>query len=135
MQENLENIYFPCKKIRINCSSDLKNVGNSWPSASNFKSFSQALEQLFLIVGQNNFVKKIPFVFQGRLSSISKQKSEILLSSIFLTSYDFRSDNGLLSNSKIGDAGKFIRNVGIIKPINCKRPVVILFCFCPVLDL
>ena len=30
------------------------------PSASNFKSLSQSLEQLFLIVGQNNFVNKIP---------------------------------------------------------------------------
>jgi hypothetical protein len=32
---------------------------NSWPSALNFKSFSQSLEQFFLTVGQNNFGNKI----------------------------------------------------------------------------
>ena len=35
---------------------------NSWPSASNFKSFSQSLEHFFLTAGQNNFDNKIPFV-------------------------------------------------------------------------
>ena len=48
--------------VWINCSSDLKNFENSWPSASNFKSFSQLLEQFFLTVGQNNFGNKIPFL-------------------------------------------------------------------------
>ena len=47
--------------VWINCSSDLKNFENSLPSASNFKSFSQSLEQFFLTVGQNNFGNKIPF--------------------------------------------------------------------------
>jgi hypothetical protein len=42
----------------INCSNDLKNFANSWPSASNFKSFSRSLEQFFLTLGQNNFGKK-----------------------------------------------------------------------------
>ena len=46
--------------VWINCSSDLKNFANSRPSASNFQSFSQSLEQFFLIVGQNNFGNKIP---------------------------------------------------------------------------
>ena len=46
--------------VWINCSSDLKNFANSRPSASNFKSFSQSLEQFFLTVGQNNFGNKIP---------------------------------------------------------------------------
>ncbi len=41
--------------------SDLKNFANSRPSASNFKSFSQSLEQFFLTVGPNNFGNKIPF--------------------------------------------------------------------------
>ena len=45
-----------------NCSSDLKSFANSRPSASNFKSFSQSLEQFFLTVGQNNFGNKIPFL-------------------------------------------------------------------------
>ena len=81
-------------------------------------------------------IKKDYFVFQGRLSSIIKAKIwGFVVFSTFLTSYDFRSDNGWLSNSKIGDAGKFIRNVGIIKPNNYQSPVVILFCFCPVHDL
>ena len=46
--------------VSINCSSDLRNFENSQPSASNFKSFSQSLEQFFLTVGQNNFGNKIP---------------------------------------------------------------------------
>ena len=37
------------------------SFANSTPSASNFKSFSRSLEQLFLTVGQNNFGNKIPF--------------------------------------------------------------------------
>ena len=49
--------------IWINWPSDLKFFANSWPSASNFKSFSQSLEQCFLTVGQNNFGNKIPIVF------------------------------------------------------------------------
>ena len=44
-----------------NCSSNLKIFADSWPSASNFKSFSQSLEHFFLIVSQNNFGNKIPF--------------------------------------------------------------------------
>ena len=46
----------------MNCLSDLKHFENSWPSASNFKSFSRSLEQFFLTVGQNNFGSKIPFL-------------------------------------------------------------------------
>jgi hypothetical protein len=46
--------------VWINCSSDLKKFANSWPSVSNFKSFSRLLEQFFLTVGQNNFGNKIP---------------------------------------------------------------------------
>ena len=34
----------------------------SWPSASNFKSFSSSLEHFFLTVGQNNFGNKIPWL-------------------------------------------------------------------------
>ena len=49
--------------VWINCSSDLKKFANSWPSASNFKSFSRSLEQFFHTVGQNNFGNKIPFIF------------------------------------------------------------------------
>ena len=44
----------------MNCSSDFKIFANSWPSASNFKSFSRSLEQFFLTVGQNNFGNKVP---------------------------------------------------------------------------
>ena len=47
----------------MNCSSDLKIFENVKPSASNFKSFSQSLEQFFLTVGKNNFGNKIPFIF------------------------------------------------------------------------
>ena len=46
--------------VKMNCSSDLKIHANSRPLASNTKSFSQSLEQFFLIVCQNNFGNKIP---------------------------------------------------------------------------
>ena len=52
--------------VWISCSSDLKHFENSWPSALNFKSFSQPLEQFFLAVGRNNFVNKIPFLILKR---------------------------------------------------------------------
>ena len=45
--------------VWINCSSDLKKISNSWPSASNFKSFSRSLKQFVLTVGQNNFSNKM----------------------------------------------------------------------------
>ena len=46
----------------LNCSSDLKNFANSRPSASNFKSFSQSLEQFIQTVkGQNNFGNRMLF--------------------------------------------------------------------------
>ena len=52
--------------VWINCSSDLKIFAHSRPSAFSFKSFSRLLEQFFLTVVQNNFVKnfgnKIPLV-------------------------------------------------------------------------
>ena len=62
---DLRNLQKKIKKtfnVRINCSSDLKNLANSQPSASNFKSFSPSLEQYFLTVGQNNFENKIQFL-------------------------------------------------------------------------
>ena len=49
------------KHCLIKCSSYLKIFANSQPSVSNFKSFSQSLEQFFLTVGQTNFQSKIPF--------------------------------------------------------------------------
>ncbi len=48
--------------VWINCSSNLKNFANSQPSASNFKFFSQLLEQFFFTVDQNNVGNKIPFL-------------------------------------------------------------------------
>ena len=54
-----QELFWPLT-VSINCSSDLKNFANFWPSASNFKSFSRSLEQFFLKVCQNNFVYKIP---------------------------------------------------------------------------
>ena len=55
------------------CTSDLKNIEKSWSSASNFKIFSQSLEQLFLTVGQNNYCNKIPFPSFYRLFIFSKE--------------------------------------------------------------
>ena len=41
--------------VWIYCSSGLKHFANSLPSASNFKSFPQSLEQFCLTKGRNNF--------------------------------------------------------------------------------
>ena len=46
--------------VWIHCSSDLKHFAIYRPSALNFKSCSQSLEQFFLTVGQTNFGNKIP---------------------------------------------------------------------------
>ena len=59
LQIKKAKIFWPFT-IWINCSSDLKNFANTWPSASNFKKKSQSLEHFFLTVGQNNFCNKIP---------------------------------------------------------------------------
>ena len=74
--------------VWINCCSDLKNFADSRPSASNFKRFSQSLEQFFLKVGQNNFGNKIPFanlVPPWKLRSYGKSKCRLrILVCIFL---------------------------------------------------
>ena len=46
---DMRNLQEQVKKAFVakNSSSDLKNFANSWPSASNFKSFSRSLEQFF----------------------------------------------------------------------------------------
>ena len=48
---------------------------NSRPSASNFNSFSQSLQQFFLTVGQKNFGNKIPFSNCFNLISDEKKTS------------------------------------------------------------
>ena len=65
---DLRNLQQKSKKVfsfqkllfKKNCSSDLKLFATSRPSASNFKCFSQSLEQFFLTVCQNKFGDKIP---------------------------------------------------------------------------
>ena len=47
----------------------MPKFANSGPSASNFKSFSQSLEQFFLTEGQNNFGNKIPFPFEKNMNN------------------------------------------------------------------
>ena len=47
---------------------NLKNITNSWPFT--LEKFKITLEQIFLTVGQNNYVNKIPF-----LSIFSRQGS------------------------------------------------------------
>ena len=44
--------------VRINCSSDLKMFANSWPSASNFKSFSPLLQQIVSHSSSKQFWKQ-----------------------------------------------------------------------------
>ena len=67
--------------VWINCSDDLKNFANSQPSPSNFKSFSQSLEQFFLTVDQNNCGTKIPLLikywgWQNKLCLSNKQTKQ-----------------------------------------------------------
>ena len=69
--------------VWIDCSSDLKKFPNSWPSASNFKSFSRSLKHFFLTVGQNNFGNKIPFHFlvliKGYFLSFLKKEAKVIV--------------------------------------------------------
>ena len=58
----------------MNCSSDLKIFANSWPSALNFKCFSQSLEQFFITVGQNNYGNKIPMYNNETRNQITFQR-------------------------------------------------------------
>jgi hypothetical protein len=60
--------------VRKNCSSDLKIFANFQPSVSNFKSFSRPLEHFPLIVGQNNFGYKIPFLKEHLCSYATKHR-------------------------------------------------------------
>ena len=54
---------FGCENLGLlSRSQNLKKISNSWPSASNFKSFSRSREHFCLTAGQNNFGKKIPFL-------------------------------------------------------------------------
>ena len=70
----------------MNCTSDLKNLANSQPSASNFKHFSRSL--FFLTVGQNNFGYKTPFQDQflngGIKAHLSNDDRQELLKKIVL---------------------------------------------------
>ena len=58
---------FWASTVWINCSSDFKIFEISRPSASNFKKHSGLLERFFLIVGQNNFGNKIPFLSKSSI--------------------------------------------------------------------
>ena len=75
----LPKLFWPT--VRKNCSSDLKKISNSWPSASYFKSFSQSQEQFFLTVGQNNFGNKI-------LISLHLQFSIFLRKVLYICMYE-----------------------------------------------
>ena len=56
--------------VWINCSRDLKIFANSWPTASNFKSFSRSLEHFFF----SQEVRTIcPFVLNDMLLRKIKQ--------------------------------------------------------------
>jgi len=84
--------------VWINCSSNLKNFANSWPSALKFKSFSRSLEQFFLTVGQNNFGKKIPFAVTHKKVTAFKPISILKVKprpSAFLQLYDVLQSNAV----------------------------------------
>ena len=73
LQEQIKNAFCYQKlfwpfTVQTNCSSDLKSLANSGPSASNFKKISWSLEQFFLKAGQNNFCNKIPnFLLENKI--------------------------------------------------------------------
>ena len=79
--------------VWINCSSDLKNFANSWPSASNFKSFSRSLEHFFsqyartILVTKYHFPTPPPLHFSVKLSHM-----------IHLTTSNFKAHNDHLWN-------------------------------------
>ena len=52
-------------------------ISNSRPSASNYKSFSWSLEQIFLTVSQNNFGNKIPLALNALQSFYKKYFSAL----------------------------------------------------------
>ena len=95
----------------MNHSSDLKNFANSWPSESNFKTFSRS--HFFLIVGQNNFGNKIPVfplfkVGKRRKKAVKElQTVDVLItyfteSRILLTCFLIFCDEYLMISSKKG---------------------------------
>ena len=63
--------------VTKNCSSDLKNFSNSQPSASNFKSFFQSLEQFFLTVGQKNAIVIWQFYLLKNISKIRQKMIDL----------------------------------------------------------
>ena len=69
----------------MNCSSDLKNFEKSWPSALNFKSISRSQEQFLLIVSQNNFDNKIPFL-QDAFSYIVEHEDKLVTYNVTIVS-------------------------------------------------
>ena len=104
--------------VWTNCSSVLKIFANSRPSASNFKSFSQSLEQFFLTVGQNNFGKvhifweghKFCEIFTLLLSYVVPVKIKLVISQNFVAFSEYMNFNNnlllfrlcnLLSKSRI----------------------------------
>ena len=101
--------------VWINCSSDLKFFVNSWPSASNFKSFSRSQEQFFLTVGENNFGIKIPI-----LKFINYQREANLNGSIML---EFWGQNIFLSF--LGKE-KIIKHFGILNFQICQSGIQLI---------
>ena len=74
--------------VWTNCSSDLKNFANSWPSVSNFKKISWSLEQFFLTVGQNNFGNKMPcFCWKNCFFSLWQKQSFLLRKQKFASGF------------------------------------------------
>ena len=85
--------------VWINCSSDLKNFANSWPSVFNFNSFSWSLEQFFLTVGQNNFGNKIQFfALVWTLQAWKSTKSSN--GAVLMMTYNFQKDCSPSSSAK-----------------------------------
>ena len=58
--------------VCLNCSSDLKNFANSWPSISKFKSFCRPLEHFFSQWVRIILVEKYHFHLKYPQSSASK---------------------------------------------------------------
>ena len=102
--------------VWINCSSDLKNFADSWPSASNFKIFLH--HQIFFsysIVGQNDLANKIPLLHcdLDKKGKVIDQNANHLIRETFTVIYTLSSHifkiQTVHSLEFIPDSGKSIR--------------------------
>ena len=96
--------------VWTNCFSDLKNFVNSWPSASNFKSFSRSLEQFFLTIAQRSFnPQKVSMWLHGSTWVFSS------FSCSFMHNFSSTLESGIEVGPTVINLGFFSRPYGLIR--------------------